>query len=68
MQPRLEMLLQVHNELMPAATLPENTRPYSIQARLETIQKQIMEELERSNPYAAKATPTKPDNHDDIPF
>lgn len=64
MQPRLELLLQVHNELCRSAGLPETTRPYSIASRLESIQKSIMEEVTKG---ASPASPAKTED-DNIPF
>jgi len=57
---KIQILLAIHHELLPSANLTETTRPYSVQSRLETIQKMIMEEVQ-SKPK----TKTEDDN---IPF
>jgi len=57
---KIQILLAIHHELLPSANLSEYQRPYSVQARLETIQKLIMEEIE-SKPKAKT-------EDDDSPF
>lgn len=56
---RLQMLIAAHHVFAEAAGLPEGSRPYGVQTRLDTIEKMIMEEIE--NITAAK-------NDDVIPF
>lgn len=72
---RLQMLMAAHYEFVRAADLPEGTRPYGVQTRLDTIEKQIMEELEKiQNPLQTYTSPeptTKgypASGDDDIPF
>jgi len=57
---KIQILLAIHHELLPSANLSEHQRPYSVQTRLEKIQKLIMEEIE-------KPTPAKTED-DEIPF
>lgn len=59
--PELNLLCGVHSELVRAAGLNPDVRPYSVQAHLVKIEELIMKELE---------TPTKPETttDDDIPF
>lgn len=61
MMDRLAALLAVHDTLCQSANLPETQRPYSIQSRIDKVQKLIMEEIERE-----PTTEAKP--NDDIPF
>lgn len=56
---KLTILMAIHHELCDAAELPENTRPYSVQSRLEEVEKLIMKEITN--------TP-EPNPHDEIPF
>jgi hypothetical protein len=66
---QLQLLMSVHSLFVDAAGLPEATRPFNAQGRLETIQKSIMEELEKiQNPIQAASPPSTPHNDDDIPF
>jgi hypothetical protein len=61
---RIELLLNVHHSFCNAAGLPEGSRPYGAQSRLDDIQKLIMEEIKKE-PTTAPTTPT---TTDDIPF
>lgn len=65
---RIYLLTHCHTTLVECSKLDRDHRPYALQSRLETIQQQIMEELESSNPTGAKVTPTKPTTNDDTPF
>lgn len=65
---RLQMLMAAHYEFVKAADLPEGARPYGVQTRLDTIEKQIMEELDNSK-TPTEPPPTQPKtDDDDIPF
>lgn len=61
---RLQILMAVHHELVAAASLPETTRPFSIQSRLEKLQIEIMKEIEQKEQPPAPTAKTT----DDIPF
>lgn len=74
MNDRLQLLMAVHSHLVDAAKLPKSSRPYSVQTRLDLIEKQIMEELDNSK----TSTPPSPEpitkgypasgDDDNIPF
>lgn len=61
---RLQILMAVHHELVAAAELPEPTRPYSVQSRLEKLQVEIIKEIEQKEQPPAPTAKTT----DDIPF
>lgn len=61
---RFQMLLAAHNELVRAAGLLEGSRPYSVQSRLDEIEKLIMEEIKKE----PKLPSPTPPNDDNIPF
>jgi hypothetical protein len=56
---RFQQLMTAHDALCAAATqLPEACRPYSLQTRIDDVQKLIMEELKaRTSNYAPTDEP-----------
>ncbi len=61
----MHMLLAVHHELVAAASLPENTRPWSCQSNLDEIQRLMMKEIKD---LSIPPEPNLPNPDDDIPF
>lgn len=60
-QDRLQLLMAVHGVLVNAATVPESTRPYSIQSYLGKIEELIMKEIN-------EPTKTSKTEDEEIPF
>ncbi len=62
LEDKLRCLLQIHNNLLRAAEMPEHVRDYNIQSQVGDLNKQLVEISKQIS--AAQPTTT----NDDIPF